>query len=225
MIYIIQHNNPASAGTSIDWCRNKNYEYQIIHLASGQKLPNEISSNDYVIICGGAMNVDEEHLHPWMVAEKEFIKTCINKSIKILGLCLGAQLIAEALGARVSQHPHWEVGWWPVQIHAVPHTPFEKSQALQAFQWHGYSFDTPKGAVTIAGNEICTHQGFIYNNFAVGLQFHPEASQYWIKECADSKDFPTGLFVQNKTQIYEQLSQQINLQNWYFNFLNNFFKK
>jgi GMP synthase-like glutamine amidotransferase len=220
MLYIIQHNDETPAGTSLDWCLKRNRQYKIVHLVAGDKLPDPISTKDQVIICGGGMNVDEEHLYPWLKAEKDFIQMCLSREIKILGLCLGGQLIAEALGARVSQLPHWEVGWWPVQLNTL----FEPTRELEVFQFHRYSFDTPKEAVSIATNSICQHQGFVYKNLTAGLQFHPESSKEWIKECANSEDYPQGPYVQGREQIYLQLHKQEALMKWYFNFLDGFFK-
>lgn len=220
MIYIIQHNNETPPGTSLEWCKKKLRDYQIIHLMNGDPLPIKLNPQDQVIICGGGMNVDEQHLYAWLIEEKKFIKMCLDQSIKILGLCLGGQLLAEALGARVSQHPHWEVGWSTVELD--PKIQFFKNK-LDAFQWHGFSFDTPKGALKIATNTICNSQGFIYKDFAMGLQFHPEATLDWIKECADTAAYPTGPFVQNREQIYNQLEKQKQLQEWYFALLDWFF--
>lgn len=221
MIYIIQHNDETPAGSSLDWCKKNHREFQIIHLVNGDTLPKKLTQQDQVIICGGGMNVNEEHLYPWLKEEKQFIKMCLDNSIKILGLCLGGQLLAEALGARASQHPHWEVGWSTVEL--SPTLQFFDSK-LEAFQWHGFSFDTPKDGLRLASNAICTHQGFIYKNFALGLQFHPEATLNWIKECADTDNYPSGPFVQTREEIYTQLEKQLRLQTWYFALLDWFFK-
>jgi GMP synthase-like glutamine amidotransferase len=221
VIYILQHNDETPAGSTLEWCQLRQRDYQIIHLVKGCAFPQSITPQDQVVICGGGMDVDEEQLYPWLKTEKKFLDTCLQKKIKILGLCLGGQLLAEALGARVSRHPHWEVGWSNVELKS-PLRFFENN--LEAFQWHAYSFDTPTEALQIATNNICQHQGFIYKDHAIGLQFHPEATTDWIKECADTQAYPEGPYVQSRDQIYKQLDKQKNLKIWYFALLDYFFK-
>jgi GMP synthase (glutamine-hydrolysing) len=220
MIYFIQHEHESPPGTAIEWCNRRNRDFRIINLHLREDLPHNISSHDHVIICGGDMNVDEEHLYPWLRAEKKFIELCLEKSVKILGICLGGQLLAGVLGARVGPAPFWEVGWHLVKFEHLPKFPEE----FEMFQWHGYSFDTPKGAIRIASNAICQDQGFIYKNSAIGIQFHPESTVDWIKSCADATNYPEGPYVQGRQDIYHQMTKQEPLAKWFNDFLDYFVK-
>lgn len=240
MIWILQQSKDTPPGTSIQWCIENNKPYTLLRVdLEIEKLPLLLTPKDGVIVCGGGMNVDEEHLHSWLTQEKQFIQMCLKQKVPILGLCLGGQLLAEALGARVSKHPHWEIGWNSVEIKTdklfsalnlsqdqIKMNAVIQNTQLDVFQWHGYSFDTPNSAQLFATNECCKHQGFIYQNFAMGLQFHPESTWAWIEECALSpnEDNIQGTYVQTKEQILAQPEKQKILQKWYFALLNLFFK-
>ncbi len=225
MLWIIQNSKDTPAGTTVEWCEKHKVKYQILLLPQDLNLlPNKLNPNtDGVVFCGGGMNVDEVNAHPWLIDEKKLIAECIKNEVPILGLCLGGQLIAESLGARVSKHSQWEVGWHKIKLDFKNSTTKE----ITVFQWHGYSFDTPIGAQLFATNECCTHQGFTFKDHVIGMQFHPEATIEWVTDCANSEpqEYPTGQFVQSKEQILSQMTNQQPLQEWYFNLLNDFFKK
>lgn len=215
---IIQHTPSSPYGSTLEFFIENQIETTIYDLKKEISFPR-LNDFDVLVICGGGMNVDEEEKFPWLMTEKKLIKDAISANKKMIGLCLGGQLIAEVLGARVSQHPHWENGWQNVQLDC-PLTPEIKN--LTVFQWHGYSFDTPVGAKKIASNEACEHQAFMYGENVIGFQFHPETTLAWATECAEDKDQPApGKYVQTPEQILNGNHHQTNLQKWYFEVLSN----
>ena len=135
-------------------------------------LPN--FDHDLLIVMGGPMSVNDEIAHPWLADEKRYIARAIQQGMPVLGVCLGAQLIASALGARIYKNAEPEIGWFPVQ--GVGNNPlFEQGASYRVFQWHGETFDLPIGAELIATSEACRHQAFLFER-AMALQFHLEAT-------------------------------------------------
>jgi GMP synthase (glutamine-hydrolysing) len=133
---------------------------------------------DFLIVMGGPMNVYQEAQHPWLPAEKGFIASMIAAGKLVLGVCLGAQLVADALGGPVSRDDHPEIGWYPVYLteagRAVP-VFAEFPAGFTALHWHGDTFAVPPGAVHVASSEACANQAFAYDGGrVVGLQFHLE---------------------------------------------------
>lgn len=135
-------------------------------------------SFDLLIVMGGPMGVYDDHLYTWLAEEKNFIHTAIQSDKKIIGICLGAQLLACVLGATVFTNKHKEIGWFPVSFD----TSLEQwlGSALPAqmtvFHWHGDKFDNPYGGIIHASSAACNHQVFTYGDHMIGLQFHPEAT-------------------------------------------------
>jgi GMP synthase-like glutamine amidotransferase len=139
-------------------------------------------------VLGGPMNVYEHARHPWLADETAFIGEALRAGKSVLGLCLGAQLMAVALGGHVAANAHREIGWGPVET--VPEARAD-ARALcfparfTTFHWHGDTFSLPAGAVWLFRSEACAHQGFAWGERAVGLQFHPEitaeAVEAWIE--------------------------------------------
>lgn len=221
-VHIFQHTVDTPPGTTEAWLKKNNLNYSTTRFYENTFAIPNLSDVDFLIVCGGEMNVDEESKYSWMRAEKQFIKDAIESNKKVLGLCLGGQLIAEILGARVGRHTDWEVGWHPVEINKsskinVP----PPSNPFMVFQFHGYSFDTPPGAESLASSKACTHQGFVFGKNVVGLQFHPESTQEWVRQCSEEK-LPIGKYVQTKQQMLDGNQYQPLLQDWYFKLLNYF---
>jgi GMP synthase (glutamine-hydrolysing) len=153
---------------------------------------------DWLIIMGGPMSVHDERTYPWLLDEKQFIREVIALGTPVLGVCLGAQLLAEALGARVRPNPVREIGWFPVQRVAEPASSVLAAafpDSITAFHWHGDTFELPAGAVHLASSEACPNQGFVWNNQVVGLQCHLETTQSslenLIAHCGDELDGST----------------------------------
>ena len=140
-----------------------------------QSLPS-IHEIDALIVMGGPMGVSDENDYPWLTLEKEFIESVIKRDIPVLGVCLGAQLIADVLGARVSKNHTEEIGWYPVNkikfIDDQRVTSFPDQ--FNAYHWHGDTFDIPSGATNFLASQGCSNQAFIYGESTLGLQFHLE---------------------------------------------------
>jgi len=138
---------------------------------------------DILVILGGPMGVYEEEKYPFLKEEKELIKNSLSEGKKVLGICLGAQLIADALGSKVYKG-EWEkeIGWKPV--YPQDHLEMIYRDEINVFHWHGDTFELPEGAVRMASSAMYKNQAFRVGNLAVGLQFHlevePEGIERWI---------------------------------------------
>ncbi|MFT3868263.1 MAG: type 1 glutamine amidotransferase [Nibricoccus sp.] len=160
---------------------------------------------DLVIAMGGPMSVNDEAEHPWLVAEKQFIRDAVRRGTPVLGVCLGAQLIASALGARVYRNAQKEIGWFPVE--AVPvvagSTGFCFPARLDVFHWHGETFDLPPGATHLARSAACKHQAFQVGRRTLALQFHlevtPAAVQAFVDHCGN--ELRHAPFIQPKPDL------------------------
>ena len=204
---IIQHTETSPPGSSIDWLEARNISYTIFWPAKNLQWPL-LADFELFIVCGGEMNVDEEQLYPWLRDEKQFLKQAIQQQKKMVGICLGGQLLAEVLGGRVQKHPAWEVGWHEVDISGVK---------LMVFEYHGYSFSLPPDAQQIATNSQCQEQAFNFNSQVLGCQFHPEVSQEMATYFAQDSELPTTGYSQSSSQILSGISlYQPTLQKWYF---------
>ncbi|MEJ2632928.1 MAG: type 1 glutamine amidotransferase [Acidihalobacter sp.] len=158
---------------------------------------------------GGPMNIYEEGAYPWLVEEKRFIRQAIEAGKVVLGFCLGGQLIADALGARVARNPETEIGWFelqPVASGVTPPLDRMLGRPLMGFHWHGDRFDLPEGARFCARSEACAHQGFSYEGRVYAFQFHAEATpEVAAGFIAAEGELPDGAFVQRPESMLTQL--------------------
>jgi len=146
------------------------------HLYRGEALP-VLDDFDGLVVMGGPMGVGDADRYPWLAPELELIGAAIAAGKKVLGICLGAQLIAAALGATVTKNRWREIGWFPVEKSetAVSSAIGDALPArLEVFHWHGDTFALPPGAIRLASSAACVEQGFVLNEQVVGLQFHLE---------------------------------------------------
>jgi GMP synthase (glutamine-hydrolysing) len=130
-----------------------------------------------LVVMGGPMNVDQTVRYGFLATELDWLRAAIDAKLPTLGICLGAQLLAKALGARVAPNRIKEIGWYTIELEraALAEGLFAGSQSRETvFQWHGDTFDLPAGAVLLARGETCANQAFRYGDFAYGVQFHPE---------------------------------------------------
>ena len=187
------------------WAREKGHTVSGTALDDNEKLP-QIEDFDWLVILGGPMNIYEEKTYPWLVREKEFIAQAIAAKKTVLGICLGAQLIADVLGAKVKRNDFTEIGWFPVALtENAKSSPFFGTlpDRFTAFHWHGDTFEIPSGAVRSAESEACKNQAFVYNDRVIGLQFHIEYSHESInrmlENCGD--ELVEGEFIRKENEI------------------------
>lgn len=174
-------------------------------LFAGDPLP-DLASIDWLVVMGGPMNVHDEERYPWLAAEKRFIDRALAAGKTVLGICLGAQLIAAVLGAEVVRGTHPEIGWFPV-VKAPEADQTAVGRALpdtfSAFHWHGDTFELPRGAVSLGSSAACACQGFIHAERVVALQFHLETTAHsaaaLIRHCAD--EIGKGPYEQSATEM------------------------
>ncbi|HVP18633.1 MAG TPA: type 1 glutamine amidotransferase, partial [Spirochaetia bacterium] len=143
------------------------------------ELPN-VRDLDLLIVMGGPMSVNDEAVHAWLKDEKQLIAKAIDAGKAVLGVCLGAQLIASALGARVYRNPEPEIGWFPVEkLDSViaGSLPGLIPSRFDAFHWHGETFDLPSGALHVARSRACENQAFTLGDRVVAFQFHLETTE------------------------------------------------
>lgn len=184
-VHWLQHVPYEGLGHIETWLAARQATVTCTRLYAGETLP-DVASFDLLVILGGPMSVNDEDELPWLALEKAFIRRAIEADRGVLGICLGGQLIAAALGAKVGPSPEREVGWWPVTKtptaadSAAPRFPFPDS--VTCLQWHGEAFALPDGAIHLAQSPGCRHQAMQFGKRVIGLQFHPEADPDWVRK-------------------------------------------
>ena len=215
----LQHVAYEGLGHLEGWLARAGAEVTCTRLFAGEPLPDP-DGIDLLVILGGPMSVNDDATLPWLVAEKAFIARVIDRGVGVLGICLGAQLIAAALGATVGPNPEREVGWWPVE--AVPVPPqssgpplFPFPPRLTGLHWHGETFQLPSGAVRLARSEACTNQAMQVGRRVIGLQFHPEATPDWVRAVlAHSPDsLRPGPYVMAENALTADLTERCRIGN------------
>ncbi len=211
-IHYIQHVAFEGLSSIEPYLLEKGHQLSSTQLYKGESLPS-IDDLDWLIVMGGPMGIYDYDEYTWLKAEKAFIKQAIDAGKTVLGICLGAQLIADVLGSEsgnkaVYAGQHKEIGWFNIQSSAELDDTVLAGvfpQSFEAFHWHGDTFDTPVGAKALGASEACLHQGFIYDNRVVGFQFHlettPDSAAALIKHCGDELDGST--YVQSAQAMLE----------------------
>ena len=167
---------------------------------------------DWLIVMGGPMSVHDSDRHPWLAAEQRLIAQAISAGKTVLGICLGAQLVARALGARVFRAAEREIGWFPVEpVNAATGNPFVGlfAHPRDVFHWHGETFDLPAGAVPLARSTACVNQAFAVGDRVLALQFHlemtPDGARALIAHCPE--DLAPGPWVQSPAAMLADQSR------------------
>jgi GMP synthase (glutamine-hydrolysing) len=221
---IIKHNSSEGAGLFEKILKEKGWEQEILPLYAGKAWPDSVDSYGLILLMGGPMSANDEDRYPFLKKEIPSIRQMLKLGKPVLGICLGAQLMAKALGARVYPGPHKEIGWY-----FLNQTPSAKSDPLFSlldssflvFQWHGETFDLPNGGICLAGNEAYPSQAFRFGEWAYGLQFHFEVTEsmiktwlgQWGEEIKKAKPQPlsTQDILQDSRVYLERLQKQVRL--------------
>jgi GMP synthase-like glutamine amidotransferase len=198
-VQVLQHVPFEGLGSIETWLTARGASVQYARFYQSAVLP-DLRSVDFVIAMGGPMSVNDEHAYPWLKHEKTFIREAVSRGLPVLGVCLGAQLIASALGARVFANDHKEIGWFPIQAVTTDSDAFRFPPRATVFHWHGETFDLPPGAVHLARSTGCENQAFQIGKNVIGLQFHleatPETVDQIIQHCR--RDLVDGEYVQTE---------------------------
>ena len=183
---LIFQNAPGEGpGILSDCLDQRQWNWKIIDLFQGDAIPADWLESSLLLVMGGFMNVYEEDAYPFLKDETQVLKKAFDKGLPITGFCLGAQLMAKALNARVMKGPKKEIGWYPVRLTeqgmADPLlSPFP--QKSMVFQWHGDTFDLPRGAVPIFSSKDYPNQAMRFGEMNYGFQFHFEITKHMIQE-------------------------------------------
>jgi len=192
MVLMLKHISIEGGGTIEDYLKSNRWEIEKRELqdGNGNSVPSKLDY-DAIIILGGPMNVYEEDKYPFLKDEDRLIKEAIKKEIPTLGICLGAQLIAKAAGAKVTKNKVKEIGWYKVSLtDAGKKDPVFKGlgESFYVFQWHGDTFGIPENGKLLATAELCTNQALRVGKNIYGLQFHMEVTDKMIYEWIDTYD-------------------------------------
>jgi len=160
---------------------------------------------DALVVMGGPMGVHDDAVHAWLADEKRFLVGALHDGKPVLGVCLGAQLLAHVLGARVYRNPHKEIGWFDVTALPVSRANAAGGvpERLRVFHWHGDTFELPRGAVNLMRSEACENQWFALGASVQGIQFHLEVSMETVRGMLDAgaDDLTPGPFVQSRDEL------------------------
>ena len=201
--HYLQHVPFEGLGSIAPWLENAGYHVTCTRLFEQFDLPS-LEHVDLLIAMGGPMSVNDEAEFPWLIQEKRYIHSAMEADKPVLGVCLGAQLIACAAGARVYPHGEKEIGWFPIQgVATADADAFRFPPALPVFHWHGETFGLPTGSIRIARSECCENQAFQLGSSVIGMQFHlettPDAAEALVMNCRH--ELVKARYVQSESEI------------------------
>ena len=214
-ILCLQHDPLDGPGALLEWAAERGHAVAFCRISEGESLP-PIESVDLLVSLGGPMGAYEEQKHLWLAGEKEYLRKAVAAGKKILGLCLGCQLLADALGGTAFRHTCKEFGWQPIESTPAGWEWFQPdgNGLFQAFQWHGDTYTLPPGAVQLARNAAAEQQAFLLEDQGsggarvLGLQFHLEWTEQMAREALSEPGVapPPSPFVQTPEEILSDLS-------------------
>ncbi|GHV07927.1 amidotransferase [Campylobacterota bacterium] len=201
--HILQHIWFEDSGTIAELLQELGWTITVTQFDREGILPKSIDEIDLIVIMGGFMSVNDEDQFGWLGEEKQWIKNAIEAGKKVLGICLGAQLIASSLGAGVRKNPQKEIGWHAIAASAEAVSRGLFPQTATVFHWHGESFDLPDEAVLLASSAACQNQAFAIGSSVIGLQFHlettPKTAKLLVENCEN--ELVNAPYIQSKEAI------------------------
>jgi GMP synthase-like glutamine amidotransferase len=201
--HYLQHVQFEGLGSIEPWLEAAGYEITNTKFFESEDLPNQ-KKIDLFVVMGGPMSVNDEGDFPWLVSEKQFLREAINSGKPVLGICLGAQLIASALGAKIYLNSVKEIGWFPIYgISSNDSSILGFPPSVKVFHWHGETFELPSGATRLAKSDGCENQAFQFGKSVIGLQFHlettPKAARDIVSHCRD--ELVAAKYIQTEEEI------------------------
>jgi GMP synthase-like glutamine amidotransferase len=205
-LHYLQHEPFEDPGNILAWAEERRCRIDRTMLYKGEALPAP-DSFEFLVVMGGSMGVYDEQRYPWLVAERDCIAAAVDGGKKVLGICLGAQLISVVLGGRVRRNEHEEIGWFPVRLTSAGAAcglfrafPPE----FEAFHWHADTFSIPSPARRLAQSDACRNQAFTWAEGRVAaLQFHIEVDPSSLVKMARylARQGMSGPFVQEPAEV------------------------
>lgn len=219
-VYYFQHVPFEGLGMIAAWAAERVHTVEKTALYEPNHHLPSIVEYDALIVMGGSMGVYDEAEYPWLIAEKKHIRSAIDAGKPVLGICLGAQLIASALGAKVAPHTHKEIGWFPIAItdEAAEHPILSGlNQAMKVFHWHGDRLEIPNGAIHLMCSEACDNQAFLYGDNVLGVQFHLEMDEAAIISMINAcgHELIESAWIQSRALILEETKKRDTRQSLY----------
>ncbi|NDP48957.1 MAG: amidotransferase [Sulfuriferula multivorans] len=202
-VHVLQHVPFEGLGSIEAWLSHRGARVTYTRFFEPAKLP-ALTDINFIIALGGPMSVNDEEQLPWLREEKRFVAEAVASNKAVLGICLGAQLIASALGSRVYPGSEKEIGWFPVFAEPALSNTFVFPASTEVFHWHGETFDLPAGAVHLASSAACRNQAFQIGARVIGLQFHlettPKSAEAIINNCANEL-LPQQRYIQTEPAL------------------------
>ena len=209
-LHYFQHNHFEDLGYIGDWAKSHNFTTSVTRFDLNPNLPS-LEDFDWLVVMGGAMGVNDSDKYPWILKEIEFIKEVIRSGKTVIGVCLGSQLIASALGARVYKNAEPEMGFWPITFTAdaqrdnvFRHFPAN----LTVMHFHFDTYELPEGAIAMAESTITPIEAFRFGNNVFALQFHSELTEsntpIFIREL--THEIVPGKLVQQPAEMLQNIS-------------------
>lgn len=222
--HILQHVDFEYPGYILDWLQDKQHAVSYTRFYDDTFLP-DVSVLDALIVMGGPMSAYDDDKYEWLKTEKSFIKECIARKKKVLGICLGSQILASVLGARVYPNAHKEIGFMPIKFKKS--ALFGNVDEQTVFHWHGDTYDLPVGAELLASTDVTPNQAFIYKEHVLALQFHMEVTPVLLEAMINNgkNELKEGKYIQTDTEIREKSTFIPDCNKRMEILLNNFFGK
>ncbi|WP_029921016.1 type 1 glutamine amidotransferase [Nevskia soli] len=223
-VHWLQHADFEDLGCIAPWLADAG------HLVSGTRLyagetPPDVSAFDALVVMGGPMNIYEYAQYPWLRGEKALIRAAVDAGKRVLGICLGAQLLADVLGGPVTRNADSEIGWFPLTLSAAGRaSPLfaDLPETFTGFHWHGDTYALPSGAVCLATSEACAQQAFALGDQVLGLQFHLEVTRPNAEEWFRHEQPQPARYVQTPEHILAQRERFEENNRWMWAILGRF---